>query len=310
MKFLLTQYREYLESNTWEPKERTHFWATENSKCKRALYWKWFGEPASNPIQPRNLQIMSIGNKVEDQLVEDWSKMGILVERQKYIKIERNGILVSGKIDAIIKETLDSGEQVETPVEVKSYYGDYQEIKLFNLEPNESYAKQLAIYMDALGKNRGILYLVNRGTGRQFQFIVSKLEDKYSIDLATYVLEDENVEDSKEKLVYECGFLKFNLDDAYNHFKDTFESIKSHTLPIPPFQYKYPLEALKKAKTRDISKARNNKGVYGDWECKYCDYKNKCLKEQGIEVGYSEEELKVINEITKGYSKKKIEEPK
>ncbi|KKL62818.1 hypothetical protein LCGC14_2181380, partial [marine sediment metagenome] len=151
----------------------------------------------------------------------------------------------------------------------------------------------------------------NRGSGRQFQFIVTRKKKEYEIEVATYVKEDpNNVESEKEKLEFKVGILDFTLEDAYNHFAEVDEYVKKNKLPPTPFHYKYPLtlERLKEQKNHNISKARTGKKVLGDWQCLYCGYKHKCLKEQGIELGYTKKEHKSLMELTKGYSGKQWRE--
>jgi len=317
MKYLITRFREYIEEQekNREAYEKTSYWASENNTCARQIFWKWKKEKQTNPPSVTGLQIMRTGRKVEEQIVEDWNKMGILVsppegQDQHYIETERFGVRITGKLDAIIKETTEDGKEIETPVEIKSYYGDYQEYRLFDLQPNESYAKQLAIYMDALNKDRGILYMVNRGSGRQFQFIVTRKPKKYKIEVATYVREDDNPDNETERLEFKVGFLEFTLEDAYNHFAEVDKYVKANKLPSAQFQYKYPitLQSLKLRKNNAISKARTGKAVLGDWQCKYCSYKAKCLKEQEIELGYSKEEQQLLIELTKGYTTKQWRE--
>lgn len=313
MKYLITRLREYVENQekNKETYEKTSYWASENNACTRQVFWRWKKEKPTNLPSVSGLQIMRTGKKVEEQITEDWDSMGILVlppkgEEQHHIEVERFGVKITGKLDAIIKEKTDDGKNIETPVEIKSYYGDYQEYRLFDLQPNESYAKQLAIYMDALNKDRGILYMVNRGSGRQFQFIVTRKPKKYEIEVATYIKEDDNPDNKTERLEFKVGFLEFTLEDAYRHFAKIDKYVKANKLPPAQFQYKYPLtlENLKRQKNHNISKARTGKAVLGDWNCKYCSYKAKCLKEQGIELGYDKEEKKKLMELTKGYSVK------
>ena len=317
MKYLITRLREYVEDQekNREAYEKKSYWASENNACSRQVFWRWKKEKATNPPSVSGLQIMRTGKKVEEQIVEDWNKMGILVsppegEDQYHIEVERFGVKITGKLDAIIKEKTDDGKNIETPVEIKSYYGDYQEYRLFDLQPNESYAKQLAIYMDALNKDRGILYMINRGSGRQFQFIVTRKPKKYKIEVATYIREDDNPDNETERLEFKIGFLEFTLEDAYRHFAEIDKYVKVNKLPPAQFQYKYPitLSSLKLQKNNAISKARTGKAVLGDWQCKYCSYKVKCLKEQGIELGYDKEEKEKLMEFTKGYTTKQWRE--
>ena len=307
MEFLITQLREYKllqeKEKEKEPYEKKSYWPSENSNCNKVIYWRWKGEKPSNPIDVLGLQIMSIGNKVEDQIVEDWEKMGILVpppegEDQHRIDIERFGIKITGKIDAIIKEKLSDKEEIQVPVEVKSFYGDYQERLITQLQPNISYLKQLAMYMDALAVNKGILYMVNRGNGKQFQLTLTQEGGKYKLIGINY--DDEVIKKSVEKI-------EFNINDTYIYFAEVEKDVQANKLPTPAsYQYKYPLtlEILQKQSASAISSARMGRAVLGDWQCKYCSYKDKCLKQQKIELGYTKEEQEKLIELTKGYTTK------
>lgn len=312
MRYLINQFRDWLikQESERESYTKESFWASEGSDCLRSMYWKWIGEDYTNKSSVEGLQIMGVGKRVEEQIVDDWTKMGIVVpppegEEQHRIDMERMGVKITGKLDAIIKEVTNDGKKIETPVEIKTFYGDYQERLLLKLQPNENYLKQLAIYMDALNKDRGILYMVNRGNGKQFQFIVTRGDKKYRLNGISYY-------DSEGKLLkqFNLGKMEIDVDDIYKRFAEAHEYIKKDKMPPCSFKYKYPItkESLKLQTYSSLSAARMGRAVIGDWQCKYCGYKDKCIKEQGIGLGYTKEEKEKIMELTKGYTTKQWRE--
>jgi len=303
MDFLITQLREYTlkqERERGGGYKKTSYWPSECTGCNRVIYWRWKGEKSTNPVDVIGLQIMSIGNKVEQQLVDDWTKMGIVIPPptgsfQHRVEIEREGIKITGKIDAIIKQKLKTGELIEVPVEVKSFYGDFQERLINQLQPNEGYLKQLAIYMDALDKNIGILYMVNRGNGHQFQFILTRKAGIFRLKGINY--ENEILKSDKP-------IIQFNINDTYKYFSEINKDVVANKVPKAIFQYKYPVteKMLKSQYSTALTNARMGRAVIGDWQCKYCSYKDKCLKHEKCDHGYSKEEQEKIMELTKGYT--------
>lgn len=264
MKFVIDSLSEYfISQNRTEidqhgPKES--FWATESETPLFDLYHKFIGTPFTNPMNVERLNIFTSGKKIEEVYVDALDKMGILLDKQVRIDMEREGIRVTGYMDAMLKP--DGG----IPFEVKTYYGDYQEMELDKGKYRSSYAKQLRIYMDFANKSRGILFYVNRATGKLHEFEISRDE--------------------------------IDITPVYQRWAKLH---KEHIVPkIEPkseFRYKIPVQEVdwKAISTRERNKVLRGEKVIGDsWEVAYSPYKNLIIEREGSTLGYSDEEIQYI----------------
>ena len=258
--------------------KKTSFWATDCEKPLFDLYHEWIGTPPTNPMTAEKLVMFSAAKMLEVALVKKLQTIGLVknAETQTKIEMERYGLPVTGYIDAVFVD--------DTPLEIKTFYGEYQARELRNNKPKTSYLKQLAVYMDALKADRGKLIYMDRGTGEMFEFTL--LREK----------------DNKYKMLD----IEFNLDETYERWASLYNNnVLPKVEPLSGYRYKYPLEQfIVNASKSDISAARTNRAVYGDWQVKYSPYKNLIIEREGTTLGYSDEELKKIKELTKGYSSK------
>ena len=277
-KFLITQIQEFMDKADKKEHEKTSFWATDTEKPLFDLYHNWIGTESTNPIEAEKLMMFNAGKMMEESLVQILNKMGKLEEveeGQHRIEMERYGVPISGYMDGLLKGNI--------PLEIKSFYGDYQTRELKEGKPKTSYLKQLAIYMDAQDATVGKLIYIHRGTGEIFEF--------------TLLRGDGNN--------YKCMNVQFNLDDVYTRWKNLYNNnILTKQEPMPDKKYKYPVDTIdwSKVSKSDISKARNNRKVIGDWEVLYSSYKQLYIEREKTCLGYTEEELEKIKEATKGYS--------
>ncbi len=215
--------------------------------------------------------------------------MGLLqdIEEQARVDMQREGIRVTGYLDGLFKDG--------SPLEVKSYYGDYQAKELEAGKPRVSYLKQLAQYMDCLNAFKGILLYIDRGTGRMHEFTLLR--------------------DSTDTLKFRCNGIEFDLSETYKRWAKLY---KENVAPkIEPSAnenglYKMPIDQIRWSdySVGDIGKARNNLKVIGSdrengWKNMYSPYLDLILQRQGVSRGYSDEELGLIRVLTKGFSSKK-----
>jgi hypothetical protein len=263
-----------------EHKKKDSFWSSEAEAPVFDLYHKWIGTPVTNPIDAEKLVMFSAGKMMELALVEQLQKMGIAKkiedDRQTHFRMEREGVPISGYMDAIF---IDG-----SPCEVKTFYGDYQARDLKAGKPRTSYLKQLAIYMDALDQYRGKLIYLDRGTGEMYEF--------------TLVREPDSLD-------FKCLNVEFCLTDTYKKWARLYKNnIIPKVEPTPEHVYKLPLDKIdwSKIPKSQITKARMNKAVIGHWEPKYSAFKNLYIEREKTQAGYSTEELALIKEQTKGYS--------
>lgn len=222
--------------------------------------------------------------------------------------IEREGVTISMKFDAVVKKggatlfvddnILPKGETLALvegePIEVKSINNknSFDIQSYIENKPRESYVGQLAIYMDALGKERGNLFVSSIDGLHYFWFVCVHKGDK----------------------VYQCGDVVIDLKKEYARFKELNDvAFSQNEIPEKYWNeeiYKIPIEQIDwtQYSVSKIGDARNNKCVIGSenkWKIDYSEYKNLILEHQKVGLGYSDEELEIIREKTKGFSSKK-----
>ena len=278
---MITELQKFLiEDEQAGGKKKTSMWPSETEAMVFDIYHKWVGTTPTNPIQPETSVIFATGKALEEAMVKKMVDAGLAqdLEEQVHIEIERLGVPISGYIDALDK----SGD----PIELKSYYGYYQQKDLESGQPRTSYLKQLAIYMDALGKDKGTLLYVGRDMGKMYEFELVREEHQFK-----------------------CNDICFCLSETYERWARLYKNnVLKGIEPAPDHRYKIPVEEVDwtSLSNSDITKARTNKKVIGDhpWIVQYSAYKDLIIQRQGVEAGYTSDELKYINEVTKGYSKK------
>lgn len=277
MTYLIGKLQEQLGKEE-NGREKKSFWASEAETPLFDLYHKWLGTKPTNPIEPEKQIIFSAGKMMELALVENLVKMGEAkkIEGQEYISMEREGVKVTGLIDCLLTDG--------SPLEIKTYYGNHQTEELKAGKPKISYLKQLAIYMDFLGKDLGKLFYMERGTGEMFEFLLERNGTKFK-----------------------CLDIEFDLTETYKRWAKLYnENIVPKVEPKSEYRYKIPVKEIdwKTISKTDISKARNNQKVIGDhpWAIQYSAYKDLIIQKEGTTPGYTEDEVKIILDLTKGYT--------
>lgn len=269
-----------------ESRIKSAFYASDVLKPNLDLYFSLTNEPKTNPVKWSDTLKFGAGNGVEMQLLKVLKMNGIVPEdydqkEHGRIEIERNGIKINGYIDA---KTVD-GE----PIEIKSINNanKFDILKYENGNPRESYVGQLSIYMDALGKDLGYLFVA-------------------SIDgLHYFVFECKRM--SKRK--FKCGKVIIDLDKEYERWSNLYNNyVVKNILPdVNEYVYKHDVDTIDwdNVSVSEISKARNGHKVLGDWQVLWSPWKDKIIELQGSTLGYTNKELSTILEKTKGYSSRK-----
>lgn len=230
-------------------------------------------------------------------------------------KVERNGVTISMRFDAEVKKggakisleklNIPSSEVIEMlegePIEIKSVNNknsfDIQKYKDGN--PRSNYVKQLAIYMDALGKEQGHLFVATIDGLHTFWFTCRKVGEG----------------------LYKCGNVEVDLNLEYARFAEIYADSKRvwdvHAMRKwwNEEQYKIPLKDVKWAgmSVTEIGNIRNGRkvvGTEGKFKIDYSGYKDLIIRMQGHTLGYTGEELAEIRDVTEGFSAKPKAEPK
>jgi len=288
---------------TDKKKERKSFYASDAQKLAVDITLELQGVAQTNPTLWNNTLRMSAGKGVEMQMIKVLTENGHLDESYNQdtaptTSIIRNGVEIRMKFDAIGKKSVlkcdetilpQSGE-VEIrdgePVEIKSINNknsfDIQDY--INNNPRESYVMQLSMYMDALEKERGHLFVSAIDGLNYFWFVCNRLHDR----------------------VYQCGNVVVDLDKEYARFAEIWAN-KDKEPNWFEETYKLDLEKIDwtKLSAGNISKARNNAlviGSEGKFKIDYSPYKDLIIQKQGATKGYTDEELAVIAVKTKNYT--------
>lgn len=273
-----------------DERERLGFHASDYGKMGLELYFDFKKEPKTNPPEWFETLKWGAGKGVELQMVKVLKDSGLVAEdydqdTAPVIIIEREGVKVATHKDVM--------NLVGEPIEVKSINNKNAiDIKKYADNcPRENYVGQLAIYMDSEDKDTGHLFVAAVDGLSYFWFTCKKIGERK----------------------YQCGETIVDLDKEYKrwaHLKTEFIDKGIEPDAFECGRYKIPVEEVdwKSLSVSTIAAVRAGKKVVGDadaWKIAYSDWKDLIINRQGAQVGYSNEELVKIHELTKGYSSKK-----
>jgi len=272
-------------------REKTSFWASEAETMAFEIYHRWIGTPPTNPIDEEKIMMLNMRKLTEEAVVEMVRRSGKLIDRYTngercYFEYGEHKVPISGYPDLGI---MVNGQEVM--VEVKTFYGEFQNKLIANGDVKTNYLKQLIIYMFHFNVPNGILFLINQGTGERFEYGITRCSQT-------------------NPHLFSCIGLNIEIDieDTFKRWEQIYiANILAKKEPEPEFKYKYPLKEIvwEEISNSRISKARTNKAVIGDWQALYSDYKDLIIQKEGTHLGYNDEEIEFIKEATKGYSSKK-----
>lgn len=295
-----------------EPYTKTAFSASDFMKPALDIYFAFTDEPKTNPPVWHDTLKWAAGNGVEDAMMNILKMSNITpqdYDQKKHgrVDMEREGITVHGYIDAPYLPSIGSmeaimdvpdegfatfkGEDKFIPIEIKSINNanKWGVMEYENGNPRENYVGQLGVYMDYLDMNAGKLFVSSIDGLSKFCFEAKR----------------GRVHSTQEVYV-KCGNVEVNLTAEYKRWAKLWEeNIQPKVMPdIFEYRYKYPLEEInwRELPASKISKARNGNAVIGDWQILYSPWKDKIIEMQGDHLGYNDEELAYIKEVTQGYT--------
>lgn len=269
-----------------ENRKKKAFYASDVGKSLLDLYFGFVAEPVTNPVAWYETMKWGAGSGMEDMLLRVLKDSDIVegdYDQKEHgrIEIEREGIQIHGYMDAVTKEGI--------PIEIKSI-NNKNIFDIRNYEsgnPRENYVGQLAVYMDALGVDLGYLF-------------VSSIDG-----LHRWCLECKRI----DKLKFKCGNVVVDLDKEYKRWSRLYkQNVEGKIVPDAfEYVYKLPLDEIdwRTVSKGDISKARNGNKVIGgkdSWRLTYSSWKDKIIGMQGVDIGYTREEMEFIKEKTQGYT--------
>lgn len=288
-----------------EHKKKDSFWASDCEKGALDIYLKFKGVRETNPPELSNNIVMLTGKKIEEAIVDlcinsDSIRVVKPKEGDQFrVDMEREGQRITGYIDMVIKETVMKSigktktKDILVPVEIKSCYG-FASSKYEQGDAQTHHLKQLAVYMDFMGVDKGYVLYVARDTGGMWLIPLIRNKDE----------------------TFTSGQHTFDINDEYIKWDNLMTKyIKNDIEPKNDYYYKTPMDKIDwdSLKKSEISSARTGKAVIGDWQVKYSAYKNYIIKKEAearkknpaTYIGYTDMEKAYICEKTKGYSSKK-----
>lgn len=277
----------------YEAREKKGFHCSDFGKSNLDLFLSLKNITRTNPPKWYDYLRMGAGNGAEVFMLKALVDSGIVDESydQNFdgrveFKIGKD-IPVTGYMDAVTKTGY--------PIEIKTINNanKWDILKYEQNKPRESYVGQLASYMHFLGKDTGFLFVSSIDGLNRFWFECKHLGGG----------------------LYKCGETVVNLAEEFKRWEEVWNTtqawkyggVGAQRVPfeyLNQYQYKVPVEKIDwtTISAGDISKARMGHKVIGDWQVLYSDWKDLIVKLQGSELGYSEAELKVIKDLTSGYT--------
>jgi len=274
---------EYMISNPRPRWKRTNdrHWPSEAScvmpdgsmvgKCLREKYFDNKSYPPDKEIAPRIQRIMDVGKAIEQSEIERAKNAGIWIADDVGFQMEiSDGIIVSGKLDAIYKDSDNNEVCVEYKTSSgytfeKEVYGKFNRAKA---NPKPEHILQVMIYLEAMKQiPYAIIYYVNRDK-------MDIMEHEVRLDGGYAIVNGDRTE--------------FNIVSIYDRYILMSEYLNNDQMPPCDYCPIYPVDDIDDMMERgDMYKSTYtdwlDNGVRpGDGRCKYlCSYKATCLNYQG-----------------------------
>lgn len=235
-------------------------------QCLRAAYYSCIGCDTEDQLNINTSLSTLLGEYTENMLINIYKKQGILIDRSVKFSIDQYNIF--GKIDCIILEN-DS----EVGVEIKSLGSNKYNIDLvFGNKYRRPYPKwqnlfQTLIYCYAFRERLKYFYLqyIRRDTCERKTFCIS-------------------IEPQRDGKIYPVidGIIDYRF--TINELLDRYKLLYSYILKeeVPPMEYIkiYDKEKLDTyLKIGFLTKKQidmYNYEPFGDFQCKYCEYRKIC----------------------------------
>jgi len=305
----------YREQNIGWPSEALCSLGPFNvGECGRALFYKIIGVPQSGSMSPRVRKICDAGLMYEDKVIQTFKNSSYYVSDQTRIQYimpnTTNNVQLSGKLDVIIQDGIKKGIEVKTVSGWKAMgiFGTDKKLPLptpDNLMQAMLY-KHKAMNEEVDGHVIDEIYLmyINREDGCEMYFKIDINAAGYPIitpiNMAGITLgvpielagcsSYAQLTEYSTRATNEASRLadiRININDVFGRFDSAFSHARAGMLPAKDYSIVYSKEELdRQYHCGRISKIKYNKHVkgeeVGDFKCAYCNYKNKCLEDEGI----------------------------
>jgi CRISPR/Cas system-associated exonuclease Cas4 (RecB family) len=196
------------------------------------------GTGATNPPDEAARVKMAMGNGIH-KIIQDilhGSDKVKVIESEKCKEAELNGLQFIYYVDAIIE--IDNKKYI---VEIKSTYASgWNSIEK---DPKSDHVDQLMAYMELEKVDRGILIYIGRDNGYMVEYAFAKTKE-----------------------------IQKRLLDRLDKLKKLRDDIRDSRIPDRDYSmvFKRVGAGLSESFTKDKKKYKS------DWQCRYCQYKDKC----------------------------------
>lgn len=291
-------------------RDRREFYASEALAPRRDIYWKFKGEPETNPTDFIGSLRMLCGEAIERAVRDSWlSKMHLfglhLVDSQ--VKVGGSNPDWNGFVDFYIAQKKGS-ETDKALVEFKTKWGFGADLLYEKPEPSKEYLAQLGLYLeDYYNKGKkveGILFYIllsdnNFGSVLQFNC-------RYDPETTSIVAYRFSTLDGRSG---NCNYT-LDISSVRKNWLNLKDCIDKNKLPEESFYYKYTIDSdfLQRQSDKTLRDILAGKKVIGDWQISYSRYKKKHLELLGQSAGYTLDELRLVEiEYKKRHPKSKLE---
>lgn len=292
-------------------RDRRAHYASSAFTDLRDQYWSVTGVPATNGIDFLGKMKMLIGSAVENGLVKEffsdlhWYGTHLLGTQ---VQVGESNPAWDGNMDVLLADKTEAGGFDKYVVEIKTKSGFGADMLVKELRPSKEYLAQLGLYLRDLHKkgvtNKGCLFYVllsDANFGKVLQFNCS-YEEKSGEVICFQVISSDGFQQDIEGVS-----LKLSEVDA--RWLELDKAVVTKSCPKGEYQYKYPVtaELLDSLSDDKIRKAIRGEVVVGDWQPKYSRYKDLIIKTDGVEMGYTDQELALFRkEYLRRHPKSKI----
>jgi len=278
--------------------------------CLRDQVWAWQKEDETNPPDFHASLKMLIGDAIEKGLMHDWFSYLHLVGYHYLggqIAVGGSNPSWDGYLDGLVAAKDKDGNWTKRVLEVKCLFGYGANAFMKTYEPKDSHLIQLGLYLKDLHEknilSEGILVYVPLSDSNAGNLVFVHCRYlKESNEIEAYLAQP--VAGDQQSISY-----RQSITTAIERMKEIDKHVENKTIPKGEFAYKAPITQglLSTISDNDLREAVRGNKVIGDWQVKYSRYKDKQIAEDGLVLGYSDEEIAILKkEYLSRHPKSKI----
>lgn len=248
--------------------------------CLRASYYRATGTAPGSSPDARGERIMSVGSNIEQWFIARWKEMGLWVDNN--IKFYWPEYRISGELDAVL---LDPETGNPYGIECKTFYGYDAAKEIFGSKwkagfPKMTHLLQTLIYT---------FYFKDRL--KYFKMVYMDRSDTKQTEFNIEVREHEG---KWWPFVNDKRVTTFSVDDILARYSLLNHYINDGIIPPRDYELVWDTDRVEREKANgNVSKTayaewEKGKRKLGDWNCRYCRYKETCWKDEGVELMPSE----------------------